>query len=146
MDKFDKATRSHVMSKVRSKDTMPEKNVRSVAYSLGLRFRLHRKDLPGTPDLVFPKWRLAVFVHGCFWHGHDCPHGKQKPMTNVEFWQHKIGGNIRRDIEVQEALVKLGWHVLVIWECQVKTDAVANALANAIEVQKLSGFSHFQNC
>ena len=109
--------RHDVMSKIRSKDTIPEKIVRSTAHKLGYRFRLHRKDLPGKPDLVFPRLGKVVFVHGCFWHKHKC---KSLPKTNVEFWTDKLKTNALRDRRNIRKLRKLGWSVLVIWECRTK--------------------------
>ncbi len=128
MDKIDKATRSRIMGSVRSKNTTPEKAVRSMAHSLGLRFRLHRKDLPGTPDLVFPKWRVAIFVHGCFWHGHDCSHGSRRPKANAEYWQTKITHNADRDAKSLAELRELGWRTIVVWECQINRTGIANLL------------------
>lgn len=128
MDKIDKATRSRVMASVRSKDTKIEIRVRSVAHNMGYRFRLHRKDLPGTPDLVFPSRRIAMFVHGCFWHRHDCPHGQKRPASNVEYWESKIRRNIERDTKVQQELTDLGWKPVVIWECEVNNEELPTRL------------------
>ena len=108
-----------MMAAVRSKNTAPERTVRSIVHQLGYRFRLHRKDLPGTPDIVFPARKIAMFVHGCFWHGHDCPRGCL-PSSNVEFWQRKIGKNKERDLGAEERLRESGWKVLTIWECEIK--------------------------
>jgi DNA mismatch endonuclease (patch repair protein) len=107
------------MGRVRTKDTAPEMTVRRLLHSLGFRFRLQRKDLPGKPDIVLPKYRTAVFVHGCLWHGHDCPRGK-RPTSNAEFWEKKIDGNIQRDSKALCELETLGWRSLVIWQCQLK--------------------------
>lgn len=122
MDKIDKATRSRVMRSVHSKNTRPELYVRSTAHKLGYRFRLHRANLPGKPDMVFPSRRIALFIHGCFWHGHDCPHGRRMPVTNIDYWREKIKRNIERDARVQKELSELGWEMAIIWECQVKDD------------------------
>jgi DNA mismatch endonuclease (patch repair protein) len=112
-----------MMAQVKGKDTSPEMNVRRLLHSMGYRFRLHRKDLPGNPDIVLPKHKKVIFVHGCFWHGHKgCPRSK-RPSTNVEFWNNKLSGNIERDRKNLAALRKLGWKPYVIWECQAK-DAV----------------------
>ena len=119
MDKIDKATRSRVMASVKSKNTKPEMRVRSTAHKLGFRFRLHSKALPGKPDLVFPSRRIALFVHGCFWHGHDCRHGRRQPTTNVDYWREKIRRNVERDARTQAELAGLGWKPAVIWECQI---------------------------
>ncbi|WP_395667044.1 very short patch repair endonuclease [Methylocella sp.] len=126
------ALRSATMRAVKSKDTRPERLVRSLAHRLGFRFRLHRADLPGSPDLVFPGRRAAVFVHGCFWHGHDCRRGARAPKTNAAYWRAKIARNRARDETAAAALAALGWRVLTIWECET-------ADAAALE-RRLSGF------
>lgn len=118
-DVFPPEKRSEIMGRIRGKDTSPEVAVRSTLHSMGYRFRLHRKDLPGKPDIVLPKYRTIVFVHGCFWHGHDCRKGKSVPATNTDFWKAKIDGNICRDRKTGDKLKELGWQVLVIWECEV---------------------------
>lgn len=107
------------MSRIRSRDTKPELLLRRGLHARGLRFRLHRKDLPGCPDLVFPRFRVAVFVHGCFWHGHDCPMFKW-PRTRTGFWRRKIDGNSERDRRAHAALAENHWRVLVIWECALR--------------------------
>ena len=113
--------RSETMRAVRSKHTSPEKRVRSVAHRLGLRFRLHRKDLPGSPDLLFPGKKTALFVHGCFWHRHeDCPK-TTIPKTNTDYWNEKFKRNMERDRENRRKLEKEGWKVLIVWECETKT-------------------------
>ena len=117
-DIFTKQKRSWVMSRIRSKNTAPERIVRSFLHRRGFRFRLHRKDLPGKPDIVLSRHRTVVFVHGCFWHGHDCKAGAS-PQTRREFWQAKIAGNAARDKVVAARLRKLGWRVLTVWECEV---------------------------
>ena len=105
------------MSRVKSKDTSPEMRVRRAAHALGLRFRLHRRDLPGKPDLVFPKHRTALFVHGCFWHRHPgCPKASV-PKTRTAYWMSKFDANVTRDIRVWKHLERLGWRVAVIWGC-----------------------------
>lgn len=111
---------SMVMARVRGKDTKPEVAVRKLVYSLGYRFRLHRTDLPGTPDLVFPRFSRVIFVHGCFWHGHHCLNGQRRPKANHEFWVLKISGNRERDLRNSRKLRRMGWHVMAIWECQIK--------------------------
>ena len=118
-DVVDSATRSRMMSGIKGKNTKPELMVRSGLHRLGYRFRLHRKDLPGKPDLVFAKHRAVIFVHGCFWHYHDCHLFKMR-STRREFWETKIGRNRERDREVQAALRAAGWRSLVIWECALK--------------------------
>lgn len=109
--------RSFNMSRIRSRDTKPEMVVRSLVHQMGYRFRLHKKGLPGTPDLVLAAHRKVIFVHGCFWHMHRCRYGKVTPATNIEFWQNKRGGNVTRDQRNRRQLKAAGWSVLVIWEC-----------------------------
>ena len=110
------------MSRIRGKDTKPELVLRRGLHARGCRFRLHRKDLPGRPDLLFPRYRAAVLVHGCFWHGHNCPLFKW-PATRREFWQAKIEGNRARDARDLAELAAAGWRVLVVWECALKGPA-----------------------
>lgn len=117
-DKVTPAQRSAMMAAVKNKDTKPEFVVRKRVFAAGFRYRLHVRKLPGTPDLVFPRYRVAVFVHGCFWHGHDCPKGKL-PATNREFWQDKITKNIDRDRRAVKALEDAGWQVVTIWSCRL---------------------------
>ncbi|WP_423824859.1 very short patch repair endonuclease [Salinibacter ruber] len=119
-DIFSEEKRSHVMSKVGSKDTEPEMKVRSALHRAGFRFRLHVEDLPGTPDLVFPKYDTVIRVHGCFWHRHDCKKGRQVPKTRREFWREKLERNEERDRENQEDLEARGWTVLTAWECELE--------------------------
>jgi DNA mismatch endonuclease (patch repair protein) len=121
------------MSKIRSRDTQPELAVRRLAFRMGLRYRLHRRDLPGRPDIVFSQHKLALFVHGCFWHRHPgCPNCTQ-PKTRPEFWDLKFRANVQRDHHVQQALKDLGWQPLVIWECEtVDEQLVADTLECAI--------------
>lgn len=118
-DVFDIAKRSDIMSRVRDKDTGPELAVRRLTFSLGYRYRLHRKDLPGKPDLTFPRLRKVIFVHGCFWHGHHCTAGAP-PSSNSAYWLPKLARNKKRDKRNLRALRKLGWKCLVVWECQLK--------------------------
>jgi DNA mismatch endonuclease (patch repair protein) len=118
-DVVDSATRSRMMSGIKGKNTRPELVIRSGLHRLGYRFRLHRKDLPGKPDLVFAKSRAVMFVHGCFWHYHAC-HLFKMPSTRREFWETKLGRNRERDREVRAALREQGWRSLVIWECALK--------------------------
>ena len=117
MDNLDPANRSRLMSRVRGKDTKPEMAVRRLVHRLGYRFRLHRRDLPGSPDLTFPGRRKVVFVHGCYWHRHDCRKATT-PRTNVAFWQKKFDGNVARDMRKLDDLAKAGWDVLVVWQCE----------------------------
>lgn len=118
-DIVDEATRSRMMSGIRGKDTKPEKLVRKGLHAQGFRYRLGATDVPGRPDMVFPKYRAAVFVHGCFWHGHDCPLFRL-PGTRTEFWRAKIERNRARDADVREALQAASWRQLVIWECALR--------------------------
>ncbi|MDP3736629.1 MAG: very short patch repair endonuclease [Hyphomonadaceae bacterium] len=119
-DVFEPDQRSAVMRAVKSKNTTPELAVRKAAHAAGLRFRLNRADLPGKPDLVFPASKTALFVHGCFWHGHDCARGARMPATNRDYWQTKIGRNMVRDKASLAALKRLGWRPHVIWECETR--------------------------
>lgn len=114
---------SDQMRRIRKVDTKPELLVRRLAHSLGYRFRLHRRDLPGTPDLVFPSMRKAVLVHGCFWHQHRCPLGSKQPRTNAHYWLPKLARNKERDVANEHALKELGWSVLVIWECETRNES-----------------------
>lgn len=130
MDVISPERRSSNMSRIRSTDSLPELLVRSTAHRLGYRFRLHRKDLPGKPDLVFPGRRKILFVHGCFWHQHPgCREGR-KPGSNSAYWSPKLDRNVERDRLAQRALREAGWDVLVVWECEAKdVEAVALLLA-----------------
>jgi DNA mismatch endonuclease (patch repair protein) len=122
MDKLDSERRSRNMAAIRSKDMRPELAVRRLLHRMGFRFRLHRKDLPGTPDIVLISKRIAIFVHGCFWHQHKtkgCLDGR-KPKSNTAYWNAKLERNIRRDRDNLEALRILGWRVLVVWECETR--------------------------
>ena len=119
VDVHTKAQRSFNMSRIKGKDTKPELVVRSFVHQSGYRFRLHRKDLPGKPDIVLPRHKKIIFIHGCFWHMHNCKNGRVKPATRAKFWQDKRTGNKKRDRRNIRALKKLGWDVLVVWECQV---------------------------
>lgn len=124
MDIVSPAHRSKIMGRIRSKDTAPELAVRRLAHALGARFRIHRRDLPGNPDLVFPGRKLAVFVHGCFWHRHQNCRYSYTPRSNIEFWQKKFEGNIARDARAREELKRMGWRVAIIWECETQDDAI----------------------
>lgn len=118
--------------RVRTKGTSPELALRSALHSVGFRFRLHRKDLPGKPDIVLPKYKYVIFVHGCFWHHHEGCIKSKMPKTNAEFWQNKIQANVTRDKNNQNDLAKLGWQVLVVWECDIKKD-VNTVVKNAVD-------------
>ena len=127
-DIFSKDKRSWIMSQVRDKNTSPEIVVRTLIHRLGYRFRLHRSDLPGKPDLVFPSRRKVVFVHGCFWHGHGCDRGNRRPKTNQTYWHKKIQRNIERDKIHKEKLTLLGWQTLAVWECQINNANILQSL------------------
>jgi DNA mismatch endonuclease (patch repair protein) len=125
------------MSRVGGKNTTPELTVRKAAHSLGLRFRLHRGDLPGTPDLVFPKWRTVIFVHGCFWHRHIGCAKANTPKTRTDYWAEKFRHNVQRDSRNEKLLREAGWWVLTIWECEVKhPQNLAGKLAEAFSLSR----------
>ena len=119
-DIVDASTRSRMMSRVKGKDTRQEVEIRKRLFALGFRYRLHDKKLPGTPDIILPKYKAVIFIHGCFWHVHDCPLFRW-PSSKKAFWKKKLSGNKKRDIENIEKLMKLGWRVLVIWECAYRS-------------------------
>ena len=119
-DVFSKEKRSWIMSRVKGHDTKPEIMVRSVIHRMGFRFRIHRRDLPGNPDIVLPRHGKVIFVHGCFWHGHKHCSRSKRPTTNEEFWNRKLDGNIERDKRFRETLRRMGWKVLVVWECETR--------------------------
>jgi len=125
------------MSRVSGKNTKPELVVRSLLHNMGYRFRLHRNDLPGKPDITLPKYKKIIFVHGCFWHGHvDCPRAK-RPTTNEKFWNEKLNKNIERDKITVKNLNQLGWDVLTVWTCEVKNnETLINKLLSFIEGNK----------
>ena len=127
MDTLSPAERSERMSRVRGKDTGPELRVRRIAHRLGYRFRLHRADLPGRPDMAFIGRRKVVFVHGCFWHRHDCTAGRRLPKSRLDFWQPKLDGNAVRDHAVSTRLHAEGWRPLVIWECETRDEEAVAA-------------------
>ena len=124
VDKLSKEKRSWNMSRIRSMDTEPEKAVRSLLHRLGYRFRLHQKNLPGKPDIVLPKYRSVIFVHGCFWHRHKGCKYAYSPKSRTEFWKKKFQGNIDRDRRHKKELKKLGWKIFVIWECETLSTAI----------------------
>ena len=137
-DFLSPAERSDRMSRIRSKDTQPELALRKVLHRLGLRYRLHGAGLPGKPDLVFPRYKTVVFVHGCFWHQHDCAMGNRMPKSRIEFWREKLQGNKKRDAQNRRQLKAEGWSVLVIWECQTastKMDRLRARVARFLDGQ-----------
>ncbi len=119
-DHLSRDERSRNMSRVKGRDTKPERLVRSVLHRMGFRFSLHRKDLPGRPDIVLTRHRKLVFVHGCFWHRHARCSRATIPSTNIDFWQKKLSGNTDRDVSVRRRLRVMGWKVLVVWQCQTR--------------------------
>ena len=137
------------MSRVRNKNTQAELVVRSILHRLGFRFRLHRRDLPGSPDIVLPKYNSVVFVHGCFWHGHDCPRGKL-PIKNREFWEAKINRNIGRDRAALWQLSELGWRSIVVWSCrltsQVKITELGHDLYRELKTRAVEKINRPQGC
>jgi DNA mismatch endonuclease (patch repair protein) len=125
VDRLTPERRSANMRQIKSKGMKPERHVRSIIYAMGYRYRLHRADLPGTPDLVFQARRKIIMVHGCFWHGHDdsaCTVGRRQPKSNLEYWLPKLARNKRRDLQQEAELLRLGWSVLIIWECETRND------------------------
>ncbi len=143
MDVFTRQQRSEIMRRVKSRDTRPEKKVRSLLHSLGFRFRLHRKDLPGHPDIVLPKHSAAIFVHGCFWHRHPgCPRATT-PGTRKDYWSSKFQRNIARDARNQDDLRSIGWRVLVVWECELRdVDGVKRRLLMALKGSGDEAYAH----
>jgi DNA mismatch endonuclease (patch repair protein) len=136
-DRISAETRSRLMSRVKNRNTAPELIVRRTLHRMGYRFRLHCKNLPGHPDITLPRYKKVIFVHGCFWHGHDCPRGK-RPTTNQAFWDKKIDRNIERDAKAVAALVEAGWNVLVLWDCQVKQPELLTTLLSTFMGEKSS--------
>lgn len=122
MDKLTPDQRKAIMRRVRSTDTAPEMRVRRLIYGMGYRYRLHDAKLPGKPDLVFLARKKAIFVHGCFWHGHDCRAGRNRPSSNVTYWTAKLDRNRQRDAGNQQRLAALGWRWLIVWECTIKDE------------------------
>ena len=139
MDVFSRRKRSQIMSRISGKNTKPEILVRSILHRMGYRFRVHKKDLPGKPDITLPKHKKVIFVHGCFWHGHkNCPRSK-RPGTNIEFWNKKIDGNIERDKKNIQSLESLGWKTLVLWTCEIKNqDVLMHKLISFMETNSVN--------
>jgi DNA mismatch endonuclease (patch repair protein) len=123
-DVFTLTKRREIMRRIRGRDTAPEMTVRRLVHALGYRYRLHMRDLPGKPDLVFASRRRVILVHGCFWHRHCCRKGRSLPATRRRFWQVKLSGNQKRDSIQRRALQRLGWSVLIVWECQTTKTAI----------------------
>lgn len=136
-DVHDKATRSYNMSRIKGKDTKPEMLVRKFLHANGFRYRLHAKDLPGKPDIVLPKYKTVIFVHGCFWHGHEGCKYFVVPKTKTEWWLNKINGNIANDQKAVAALQKNGWKIITLWECELKPTNRALTLEALIRTLKI---------
>ena len=119
-DRISRERRSWNMSRIRGENTRPERAVRSLLHRMGFRFRLHRRDLPGTPDIVLPKYRTVVFVHGCYWHRHPGCRYAYTPKSRVEFWKTKFSQNVKRDVQVRSELETLGWNIVIVWECELR--------------------------
>lgn len=130
VDKISKEARSYNMSRIRSKDTKPEILVRKYLFSKGLRFRKNDKRYPGSPDIVLPKYKTIVFIHGCFWHLHEGCKYAVMPKSNVDFWKKKLYGNKERDKIIQKELEKMGWNVIIVWECELKKEKCEQTLDN----------------
>lgn len=120
--------RSRNMAAIHGRDTKPEILVRAALHAIGYRFRLHRRDLPGTPDIVLPKYRTVIFVHGCFWHSHNCRYGRVTPSTRSEFWSQKRAGTVARDLRKTDALKEKNWRVLTVWECETREPEILSGL------------------
>ena len=133
MDIHDKTTRSYNMSQIKGKNTTPEETVRKYLFSHGFRYRKNDRRLPGTPDIVLPKYKTVIFVNGCFWHGHEGCKYFVYPQNNAEFWKNKIKTNIERDIRKEKQLTELGWRIVTIWECQLKPKRREETLLKLLE-------------
>ena len=132
VDVVSSEARSRMMSGIRAKDTKPELVVRKALHAAGFRFRLHRRDLPGVPDVVLPKWKVAIFTHGCFWHLHKGCRNSRLPASRTEFWEKKLMRNVERDRDNIEALLVAGWRVLVVWECATRDKAISDGLPSLL--------------
>ncbi len=128
MDPLTPSERSRIMSLVKSKNTRPELLVRKIIHRMGYRYRLHKSDLAGSPDIVFTSRRKVIFIHGCFWHRHNCANGRRLPRSRVEFWENKLKGNRKRDLRNIRSLKRDGWKILVVWECQIAAPAFETKL------------------
>ena len=132
-DVHNKATRSYNMSQIKGKNTRPEMLVRKFLHSHGFRYRLHVKDMPGKPDIVLPKYKTAIFIHGCFWHGHEGCKYYVVPKTRTDWWLNKINANATNDIKAASTLHQSGWRVIVIWECELKVPKASDTLKSLLE-------------
>jgi DNA mismatch endonuclease (patch repair protein) len=136
-DIFPPEKRSEIMRKIKPRGSKQEIFIRKLVHSMGYRYRLHKKDLPGTPDLVFPKYKKVIFVHGCFWHGHEGCKRSALPTTNVEFWKKKISGNVKRDKSNYQRLEQLGWKYMTVWQCEIKEsqkEKLKRTISNFLEM------------
>jgi DNA mismatch endonuclease (patch repair protein) len=150
-DVVTKEKRSSMMAGIKGKNTRPEISIRKELYGRGYRYKLHSKDLPGKPDLVFPKYKAVVFVHGCFWHRHKC-HLFKWPSTRLDFWEDKINGNAHRDEEHKHQLLAMGWKIIIVWECAVKgksrqslpkvADLIISALNSSTNFTEITGYQN----
>ncbi len=138
MDIWDKESRSKMMSKIRSTNTKPEIKLRKFLFAQGFRYRINYKKLPGKPDIVLPKYKTVVFVHGCFWHGHEGCRRSHIPKSNEQYWITKISRNLSRDKAHTQELMKLGWGVIIVWECEINNKAKFEALKTNI-IQQIAG-------
>lgn len=136
-DVFTPEKRSAVMRRIKGRDTGPERAVRRILRAAGVGYRLGGVGLPGRPDVVMQGRRTVIFVHGCFWHGHDCARGSRKPKTNADYWAAKIGGNRARDAEVQARLEADGWRVVTVWECDMRASEFAERLVETVRFRPL---------
>jgi DNA mismatch endonuclease (patch repair protein) len=134
-DKFSPEKRSEIMSRVHSTNTTPEIRVRKLLHSMGYRFRIQRRGLPGNPDIVLPKYKTVIFVHGCFWHGcPTCRHAKIRPVANAEYWEKKLNRTLERDKTDTALLEQMGWRVIVIWECETKKSSMQSLKARLASI------------
>ena len=137
-DRLDPEARSRLMARIRGKNTAPELAVRRALHAAGFRFRLHRRDLPGTPDIVLPRYQIAIFVHGCFWHGHECAKGSL-PKSREDYWETKIYANRERDKRKRLELEAAGWRIVTIWECEIRNSTdIMNRIARYLQDEGLS--------
>ena len=140
LDNLTKQQRNRTMRAVRSTDTSPELLVRRLIFSLGYRYRLHGRKLPGCPDILFPAQRKVIFVHGCFWHGHACASGKNRPKTNVSYWEQKLARTRARDEQNRVRLAALKWRILILWECELrKTSRLRRRITRFLQSTHLKG-------
>jgi DNA mismatch endonuclease, patch repair protein len=144
MDIVEPATRSRMMAAIRGRDTKPEMVVRKRLHAAGFRYRLHDKRLPGKPDIVLPRWRAVVLIHGCFWHRHPGCRFATSPASNPEFWQRKFDANVGRDQRVESQLGSLGWRVAVVWECQIKSGKARETIARLADWLKSPSGDRFE--